>query len=79
MPAGGGPGGAPPPPVSVRAVAAFLFAVFAYALAAHLQVMDRWMERPYLLVFPIIGAAGAGGLGYSVSTGATGSRSGWSR
>ena len=37
----------------------FLFAVFAYALAAHLQVMDRWLERPYLLVFPIIAAAAA--------------------
>jgi cytochrome d ubiquinol oxidase subunit II len=42
------------------------FAVFVYALAAHLQVMDRWLERPYLLVFPIIGAAAAGGLAYSV-------------
>jgi cytochrome d ubiquinol oxidase subunit II len=45
---------------------AFLFAVFAYALAAHLQVMDRWLERPSLLVFPMIGAAAAGGLAYSV-------------
>ena len=45
---------------------AFLFAVFAYALAAHLQVMDRWLERPYLLVFPIIGVAAAGGLAHSV-------------
>ena len=30
----------------------FLLVVFVYALAAHLQVMDRWLERPYLLVFP---------------------------
>jgi cytochrome d ubiquinol oxidase subunit II len=45
---------------------AFLFAVFAYALWAHLQVMDRWLERPYLLVLPTIGAAAAGGLAYSV-------------
>jgi cytochrome bd ubiquinol oxidase subunit II len=35
----------------------FLVVVFVYALAAHLAVMDRWLERPYLLVFPIIGAA----------------------
>ena len=44
----------------------FLVAVFVYALAAHLEVMDRWLERPYLLVFPIIGAAAAAGLAYSV-------------
>jgi cytochrome d ubiquinol oxidase subunit II len=36
---------------------AFLLVVFAYALADHLQVMHRWVERPYLLVFPIVGAA----------------------
>lgn len=36
---------------------AVLIVVFAYALAEHLQVMHRWVERPYLLVFPIVGAA----------------------
>jgi cytochrome d ubiquinol oxidase subunit II len=35
---------------------AFLLVVFIYALTAHLQVMGRWLERPYLLVFPLIGA-----------------------
>jgi cytochrome d ubiquinol oxidase subunit II len=35
----------------------FLVAVFAFALAEQLQVMQRWLERPYLLVFPLIGAA----------------------
>ena len=45
---------------------AFLLVVFVYALAAHLQVMDRWLERPYLLAFPIIGAFAAGGLALSV-------------
>jgi cytochrome d ubiquinol oxidase subunit II len=30
----------------------FLLVVFAYALAGRLAVMDRWLERPYLLVFP---------------------------
>ncbi len=38
------------------ALFSFLLIVFVYALAAHLQVMDRWLERPYLLVFPAIGA-----------------------
>jgi cytochrome bd ubiquinol oxidase subunit II len=33
----------------------FLLVVFVCALAAHLQVMDRWLERPYLLLFPAIG------------------------
>ena len=53
-------------PFLATGLLAFLFAVFTYALAAHLQVMNRWLERPYLLVFPIIGAAAAGGLAYSV-------------
>jgi cytochrome bd ubiquinol oxidase subunit II len=34
----------------------FLAVVFAYALAANLAVMRRWVERPYLFVFPVIGA-----------------------
>jgi cytochrome d ubiquinol oxidase subunit II len=34
----------------------FLLVVFLYALVEHLQVMHRWLERPYLLVFPAIGA-----------------------
>ena len=38
---------------------AFLVAVFAYALDAHLPVMARWLERPYLFVFPAIGAVAA--------------------
>jgi cytochrome d ubiquinol oxidase subunit II len=38
---------------------AFLVLVFAYALADHLQVMHRWVERPYLLVFPIAGVVAA--------------------
>ena len=37
-------------------LAAFLVIVFAFALAENFQVMDRWLERPYLLVFPLIGA-----------------------
>jgi cytochrome d ubiquinol oxidase subunit II len=37
----------------------FLIVVFIYALAEHLRVMDRWMERPYLFVFPIVAALAA--------------------
>ena len=36
-----------------------LVAVFFYALAENLQVMGRWLERPYLFVFPVIGAVAA--------------------
>jgi cytochrome d ubiquinol oxidase subunit II len=40
-------------------VLAFLVVVFAYALAENLRVMSRWLERPYLLVFPAIGVIAA--------------------
>jgi cytochrome bd ubiquinol oxidase subunit II len=53
------------PALSV-ALLAFLFVVFVYASAEHLQVMGRWLERPYLLVFPAIGAAAAITLAISV-------------
>jgi cytochrome d ubiquinol oxidase subunit II len=45
---------------------AFLIVVFVYALAEDLQVMGRWMERPYLFVFPVIGALAAVVLALSV-------------
>jgi len=38
---------------------AFLIVVFAYALAENLQVMSRWLERPYLFAFPILGVLAA--------------------
>lgn len=38
---------------------AFLIVVFAYALAENLRVMGRWLERPYLFVFPAIGVVAA--------------------
>ena len=38
---------------------AFLVAVFAFALGEHLQVMHRWLERPYLFAFPAAGALAA--------------------
>jgi cytochrome d ubiquinol oxidase subunit II len=44
----------------------FLAAVFAYALGEHLEVMGRWLERPYLFVFPAIGMVAAAVLAASV-------------
>ena len=38
---------------------AFLVVVFGYALAENLRVMHRWLERPYLFVFPAIGVVAA--------------------
>jgi cytochrome bd ubiquinol oxidase subunit II len=45
---------------------AFLVIVFIYALAENLPLMHRWIERPYLFVFPTIGAAAAVALAASV-------------
>jgi cytochrome bd ubiquinol oxidase subunit II len=44
----------------------FLVVVFIYALIEDLPVMGRWMERPYLFVFPVIGALAAVVLAISV-------------
>jgi cytochrome bd ubiquinol oxidase subunit II len=48
------------------AVLFFLVIVFIYALAANLQLMGRWLERPYLFVFPAISAVAAVVLALSV-------------
>ena len=40
-------------------VLAFLVVVFVYALAEHLPILHRWIDRPYLFVFPAIGAVAA--------------------
>jgi cytochrome d ubiquinol oxidase subunit II len=45
----------------------FLLVVFVYAAVAHLRVMDRWLERPYLLVFPVIGVIAVSVLARSVA------------
>jgi cytochrome bd ubiquinol oxidase subunit II len=37
----------------------FLIVVFAYALVEDLRVISRWLERPYLFVFPAIGIVAA--------------------
>jgi cytochrome d ubiquinol oxidase subunit II len=47
-------------------VLVFLAIVFIYALAENNQLMGRWIERPYLFVFPAIGAAAAVVLAASV-------------
>jgi len=44
----------------------FLIVVFAYALVENLRVMDRWLERPVLLIFPVIGAIATAVLAHSV-------------
>ena len=44
----------------------FLVVVFVFALAENLQVMGRWLDRPYLFVFPAIGAVAAVVLAASV-------------
>jgi cytochrome d ubiquinol oxidase subunit II len=44
----------------------FLIVVFVYALIKNLRVMDRWLERPALLVFPVIGAIAVAVLAHSV-------------
>jgi cytochrome d ubiquinol oxidase subunit II len=41
------------------AVLAFLLLVFAHALLENLPIMHRWIDRPYLFVFPAIGAIAA--------------------
>jgi cytochrome bd ubiquinol oxidase subunit II len=44
----------------------FLIVVFGYALAENLRDISRWLERPYLFVFPAIGALAAIVLALSV-------------
>jgi cytochrome d ubiquinol oxidase subunit II len=41
-------------------------AVFAYALAEDLPILHRWIDRPYLFVFPAIGAVAATVLALSI-------------
>jgi cytochrome d ubiquinol oxidase subunit II len=43
-------------PVLTVAVLAFLATALVLALSMHLGLMGRWLERPYLLIFPIVGA-----------------------
>jgi len=45
---------------------AFLIVVFVYALFDNLRVMDRWLQRPALLIFPVIGVFASLALAASV-------------
>jgi cytochrome d ubiquinol oxidase subunit II len=54
-------------------VLVFLVMVFIYALTEHLQLMGRWIERPYLFAFPVVGAVAAVVLAASVRS----RRDGW--
>jgi cytochrome bd ubiquinol oxidase subunit II len=46
-------------PILALGVLVFLILVFAHALMESLPILDRWIERPYLFVFPAIGAVAA--------------------
>src|SRR5437588_11599291 len=46
-------------PVLAVGVLVFLVVVFGYALAENLPILHRWIDRPYLFVFPLIGAIAA--------------------
>jgi cytochrome d ubiquinol oxidase subunit II len=46
-------------PALAIGVLAFLVLVFVYALTERLPILHRWIDRPYLFVFPAIGAAAA--------------------
>ena len=48
-------------PWLLAAVLAFLVVVFVYALVLKLDVMQRWIDRPVLWIFPLVGAAAAAG------------------
>jgi cytochrome d ubiquinol oxidase subunit II len=53
-------------PVLAVGVLAFLVVVFAYALAENLSILHRWIDRPYLFVFPAFGAMAAIVLAFSI-------------
>jgi cytochrome bd ubiquinol oxidase subunit II len=46
-------------PALAVGVLAFLVVVFAYALAENLPILHRWIDRPYLFVFPAFGVIAA--------------------
>lgn len=53
-------------PALAVGVLVFLVLVFAYALVEHLPILHRWVDRPYLFVFPAIGAVAATVLALSI-------------
>ena len=53
-------------PVLAVGILVFLVLVFAYALIEHLPILHRWIDRPYLFVFPVTGALAATVLALSI-------------
>ena len=53
-------------PVLLFASLAVLALVFVFALTEHLKVLGRWLERPYLFAFPLIGIVAGIVLAWSV-------------
>jgi cytochrome d ubiquinol oxidase subunit II len=46
-------------PALTAGVFGFLALAFVYAATLHFGIMSRWFERPYLAVFPVVGAIAA--------------------
>jgi cytochrome d ubiquinol oxidase subunit II len=53
-------------PILAVGVLAFLVVVFGHALAENLPILHRWIDRPYLFVFPAVGAVAATVLALSI-------------
>lgn len=53
-------------PWLLAGVLLFLALAFAGALSLHLKVMHRWLERPMMLAFPVIGILSCAGMWISV-------------
>jgi cytochrome d ubiquinol oxidase subunit II len=53
-------------PWLLAAVLAFLALASAYALSMDLRVLHRWVERPAMLLFPLIGVAACAGLAIAI-------------
>jgi cytochrome bd ubiquinol oxidase subunit II len=49
-------------PILTVGVLVFLAIAFVAAVLMHIGLMNRWLERSYLLIFPVIGAISAVGL-----------------
>jgi cytochrome d ubiquinol oxidase subunit II len=46
-------------PALTLSVLGLLGVAFVFALSSELRIMHRWLDRPYLLIFPVIGALAA--------------------
>lgn len=53
-------------PALLAALLAFLVIVFIWSVQIRLPVLHRWLERPELLVCPLVGLLAFGGLGLAV-------------